>query len=57
MTTGGSKYDDQSNRNERWPSNKWCPVYYKKTKGWVNAYYPLTLDGVRLGERLSQPRG
>jgi hypothetical protein len=28
-----------------------------KTKGWVNAYYLLTSDGVRLGERFSQPRG
>ena len=35
----------------------WCPVYYNKTKGWVNAYYLLTSDGVRLGERFSQPRG
>jgi hypothetical protein len=35
----------------------WCPVYYKKAKGWVNAYYLLTSDGVRLGERFSQPRG
>ena len=34
----------------------WCPVYYKKTKGWVNAYYLLTSDGVRMGERFSQPR-
>ena len=34
----------------------WCPVYYNKTKGWVNAYYLLTSDGVRLGERFSQPR-
>ena len=39
----------------------WCPVYYKNpadqvTKGWVNAYYLLTSDGVRLGERFSQPR-
>jgi hypothetical protein len=34
----------------------WCPVYYKNpaeqvTKGWVNAYYLLTSDGVRMGER------
>jgi hypothetical protein len=35
----------------------WCPVYYKKTKGWVNAYYLLTSDGARLGERFSRPRG
>jgi hypothetical protein len=34
-----------------------CPVYYKKTKGWVNAYYLLTSDGVRLGGRFSQPSG
>jgi hypothetical protein len=33
----------------------WCPVYYKKTKGWVNAYYLLTSDGVRLGETQSYP--
>jgi hypothetical protein len=32
-------------------------VYYKKTKGWVNAYYLLTSDGVRLGGRFSQPSG
>jgi hypothetical protein len=32
-----------------------CPVYYKKTKGWVNAYYLLTSDGVRLGETQSYP--
>ena len=35
----------------------WCPVYYNKTKGWVNAYYLLTSDGARLGERFSQPGG
>ena len=34
----------------------WCPVYYKNpaeqvTMGWVNAYYLLTSDGVRMGER------
>ena len=34
----------------------WCPVYYKNpaeqvTKGWVNAYYLLTSDGVGMGER------
>jgi hypothetical protein len=36
----------------------WCPVYYKNPaeqviKGWVNAYYLLTSDGVRMGERFA----
>ena len=36
----------------------WCPVYYKNpadqvTKGWVNAYYLLTSDGVRMGEQFA----
>ena len=35
-----------------------CPVYYKDpagqvTKGWVNAYYLLTPDGIRMGERFA----
>jgi hypothetical protein len=39
----------------------WCPVYYKTpgeqvTKGWVNAYYLLTSDGVRLGGGLRSIR-
>jgi hypothetical protein len=36
----------------------WCPVYYNNpadqvTKGWVNAYYLLTPDGIRMGERFA----
>jgi hypothetical protein len=36
----------------------WCPVYYKNpadqvTKGWVNAYYLLASDGLRMGERFA----
>jgi hypothetical protein len=40
----------------------WCPVYFKnaagkETNGWANAYYLLTSDGVRLGERFAQLQG
>lgn len=40
------------------PKDFWCPVYYKDpagqvTKGWVNAYYLLAPDGIRIGERFA----
>jgi hypothetical protein len=40
------------------PKDYWCPVYYKNpanqiSNGWVNAYYLLLSDGVRMGERFA----